>query len=477
MLQKGDAKMNKDTIIRLLSFCLILATLSTMTSGLLLGRTARRSRKADLEIITTVRSDLEEAAVLRIEMESSEDYEALKRKASRRQVRYDSRMNKHREELSVFTATRSGMQQGAEAMRSADKELQSGKQIYQIIDNLLYLAEFLFEPVDILIAALDTNQDGIPDPDVERDLELALAYLRETDLEELKSLLQQMQAELAQYPSELQEQGIDPSALWFLLDTLAGSVDHLKVWINDPSLTAESLLDHFSDLVAVSSFMHTTRIVMDYLGWQITEGETELNKAKAAIREEEAKLDETARRLETEKAWLDMEEQRLLRQKQEAEDQKTREDRLNAICSYLRGIPEIRDGLEEDAEETPSNLEEKPAIESSEERLFRTAEGWLAAFTEESRTVHTRRIVCMVLMLLPLLCAALGFTISFREKRWRCLEFFLFLICLLSSMAAGTFYLQENRGVSYACIAVAMLSVLCIVFSFPVRKREKRPAV
>ena len=184
--------MNRDTAIRFVSFCLILATLSTMTAGLLLGRTARRSRSQELETISTLRRNLDEYAVLRIQADASEDYETLFRKLSRRQVRYDSRMNRQRQELAVFTATRSGMQQGDAVLRSGESELQSGKQIYLIIDELFCMAELLFTPVDLLIDSLDTNHDGVPDAAATENMELILQYLKGIDMNTLRSLLLSM---------------------------------------------------------------------------------------------------------------------------------------------------------------------------------------------------------------------------------------------------------------------------------------------
>ena len=457
--------MNRDTAIRFVSFCLILATLSTMTAGLLLGRTARRSRSQELETISTLRRNLDEYAVLRIQADASEDYETLFRKLSRRQVRYDSRMNRHRQEIAVFTATRSGMQQGDAVLRSGESELQSGKQIYLIIDELFCMAELLFTPVDLLIDSLDTNHDGVPDAAATENMELILQYLKGIDMNTLRSLLLSAVAELQQNPSAILGEGIDAAYVLAAIGALLDQMNQLEALLSDSSLTAEKLFSHFGDLVAASAFMRNARILLDYVGWQITEGENELKKAREAINQEKEKLDAQARELEKEKLWLDQEEENLIRRRQEAENQKTCEERLTAIRSYLRSIPEIRGSLDENVASSPQVQEDA--------KLVAAAEGWYNTLTRQSQADHTRRISCMTMMLLPLFCAAVGFGITFRQKRIRGLELFLFALCLGCAVVAAMLYLPEHKGPSYSCIAVGAFAAVCFVLALPARPEAK----
>ena len=454
-----EGRMKRDTIVRLLSFCLILAALSTMTAGLLVCRTARRTRNKELDTSGRIREYLDEYAVLLIQTESSDDYETLNLRLSRKEYRYESRMTRHREELALFTASRSGMKQGEEALRQAEKELQSGKQTYLLVDNLFAMLETVFEPVYYLIDLVNS----LSPEDREQVLEDVIAYLRGINLDELNTKLQDALRELENSP-DLQGEYV------YYLNLLSGLLTELNYWLENPYNLAEELDQSFDTLVAIADMLQMARITMDYIGWQITEREEELKKARGTIREEQEKLDEQAREMEKEKAYLDSEETALILLRQQTDEQKVREDRLKAIRSFLQSIPEIKERMDNREDETEAvqrgtGGEKNESVKAGDEQLVCASEDWYSLLTETSRIIYTKRMACAILMFLQVLCASTGFAISFRQRRKKGIQTLLFLICLLAAVAAEFLFIQERGGISYSNAAVAAVSALCLGFS------------
>ncbi|MBR5093809.1 MAG: hypothetical protein IK095_01815, partial [Oscillospiraceae bacterium] len=123
--------MKHPALTRIFAIVLAILCLAMLLAGAGIVRSALRERDKGRADLTRLRDRMDEYAQILRQLEGTTRFEEIDRELSERQGAHDEQAVRHRTDLAIYTATRSGLLTGAASLREAADALAQGRAQYE----------------------------------------------------------------------------------------------------------------------------------------------------------------------------------------------------------------------------------------------------------------------------------------------------------------------------------------------------------
>ncbi len=326
----------------------------------------------------------------------------------------------------AFDAPPIDMEQLLEIKRIYNQSWEALKQALNMVDTVAPLLEQRAQEltgmnVEELRATAQAARDALAaqgDEPLDEETEAAVRLAYALNRDQIRDFLDNAAAELGEVNAYAEQAHT-------LLTTIQGAVDGMN-----------SLMEKAKKMLAdAESAIYAAKVT---IWWQMGQ-QTEMEEQ---LRERREQLDGEADELQT--------------LTDQAEEQKTLEQRLRSLRAILMDY----DGVQERVEngQSPDEAALAAAGESEGTAL---------------RTWSDRRHAC-ILMLIGAFCGLIGIPAAFEQIRSRFLLLLPVLLCLGCALAADWIFVHMGRGHSYSALAVAGFAVLQLLISAPAARKQRR---
>lgn len=252
---------------------------------------------------------------------------------------------------------------------------------------------------------------------------------------------------------------LDPAFSQAILDGYAANSGEVHAALDEAAAgmgTVNSYLAQARELLStVQGQVDALIALMGLAQDMINEGEQALYWARAAIWLRMGEQEKKEEELREQKEQLTQEAEELEILSEQAEEQKTAEQRQRSLRAILLSREEIRQRSD------------------AGEELAAAATAYAEESEQTAQTVfQTRRRACL-LMLSGAALALLGLPAAFEAIRSRFMLLFPVLLCLGCAAAAEVLFVRMGRGHSYSALAAAGAALLQLTVSLPRAKIQK----
>ena len=469
--------MKHPALARIFSLVLVVLCLTMLLAGLGSVNKAMRERTKSLAAYDRLTDRIEEYRALRQALADGKSYDEANAALEQDLEQHESDAAQHRMDLAVYTATRSGLQTGEDALNQAESAFQEGKAQYLAGLKLLEEQEKAFwEGYEQFQQGKKQLEEGAKTLALARQTVNALqsqleqsknlASILESDDEQARqqltvaaydSMLSALDEATRLYTTLKDQGGISPEQVQAVLLMLQQSHPDLDLGDLDlEELTEAIAFEGISeeDLQRLEDeIVERTGMTVEELRASIQQQRDEIAAMDGESPLTEEQFEQLKQAYAANKEQLDREAQTLADQSAEVSDRKETERRETSVRLMLLEREEIQSRVEGGME------------------LLDACDDYAAQMLSETEKNFSDRLVISLLMILGGIAGFVGLPAAFEKTNSRFWLIAPVLLCLGCGAAAEVLCRLQGRGDSYSALGAAIFALIQLVLVIPKKKK------